>query len=168
MLVTNETAWNRFDAPYGVAEVSHLLNDGFNEFEFDGQGLKGISKLKLYLYKEANQIENWTIQSAALLNEPKDWQKIDQIFTKDKVEPCWYKTAFSTSLQSIDAVKVKIRLDGLSKGTFWVNDFCLGRYWQIGPQEEYKIPASILKQENELIIFDEEGCTPEQVKIEVI
>jgi beta-galactosidase len=168
MLVTNETAWNRFDAPYGVAEVSHLLNDGYNEFEFDGQGLKGISKLKLYLYKEANQIENWTIQSAALLNEPNDWQKIDHLFTKDKVAPCWYKTTFSTFLQSADTAKVKIRLDGLSKGVFWVNDFCLGRYWQIGPQEEYKIPASILKQENELIIFDEEGCSPQQVKIEVI
>ncbi|MDQ1004409.1 beta-galactosidase [Neobacillus niacini] len=168
MLITNETAWNRFDAPYGVADAGHLLNDGFNEFEFDGQGLKGISKLKLYLYKETKQIENWTIQSAALLNQPKDWQKIDYRFSKEKVEPCWYKTTFTTSLQSTDNVKVKIRLDGLSKGTFWVNGFCLGRYWQIGPQEEYKIPASILYQENELIIFDEEGCSPLQVKIETI
>lgn len=166
MLVTNETAWNRFDAPFGVADVSHLLKDGFNEFEFDGQGLKGISKLNIYLYKEVNQIQHWKMQSAALLTEPKDWQSIDHLLSKDKVEPCWYKTTFQTSLQSTDDVKVKIRLDGLSKGTFWVNGFCLGRYWQIGPQEEYKIPASILKQENELIIFDEEGCSPQQVKIE--
>ena len=165
MLITNETAWIRFDAPYGVADVGHLLHDGLNEFEFDGQGLKGISKLKLYLYKEENQINHWKMQSAALLNQPKDWQKIDHRFSKEKVEPCWYKTTFKTSLQSTDHVIVKIRLDGLSKGTFWVNGFCLGRYWQIGPQEEYKIPASILKQENELIIFDEEGCSPLQVNI---
>ncbi|MDN3018461.1 beta-galactosidase [Paenibacillus sp. BSR1-1] len=167
MLMTNETAWNRFDAPYGVADVSHLLNDGFNEFDFDGQGLKGISKIKLYLYKEANQINHWRMHSAALLTEPNEWQRIDHLLSKDKFEPCWYKTTFTTSLQFTDDVKVKIRLDGLSKGTFWVNGFCLGRYWQIGPQEEYKIPASILKQENELIIFDEEGCLP-QVKIETL
>lgn len=168
MLMTNETAWNRFDAPYGVADVGQLLNDGFNEFEFDGQGLKGISKLKLYLYKEENQIEHWKMQSAALLTEPNEWQRIDHLLSNDEVRPCWYKTTFTTSLQSTDDVKVKIRLDGLSKGTFWVNGFCLGRYWQIGPQEEYKIPTSILKQENELIIFDEEGCLPLQVKLNTV
>lgn len=166
MLLTNETAWNRLDAPYGVADVSHLLSDGFNQFEFDGQGLKGISKLKLYVYKEANQIRNWKMKSAAQLTESKDWQKIHHPIRNDKVQPCWYKTTFATSFQSTNGVKVKIRLDGLSKGTFWVNGFCLGRYWQIGPQEEYKIPASILKQENELIIFDEEGCSPLGVTID--
>jgi beta-galactosidase len=168
MLMTNETAWNRFDAPYGVANVGHLLNDGFNEFEFDGQGQGGISKLKLYLYKEENQIDHWKMQSAALLTEPNEWQRVDHLISNDKVEPCWFKTTFTTSLQSTDDVKVKIRLDGLSKGTFWVNGFCLGRYWQIGPQEEYKIPTSILKQENELIIFDEEGSLPLQVKIDTL
>ena len=167
-LMVNETAWNRFEAPYGVADVSHLLNDGFNQFEFDGQGFKGISKIKLYLYKEANQINYWKMQSAALLTEPNEWKKINQLVSTDKVEPCWYKTTFTTSFQPADGIKVKMRLDGLSKGTFWVNGFCLGRYWQIGPQEEYKIPASILKQENELIIFDEEGCPPLQVKFEAI
>jgi beta-galactosidase len=168
MLITNETAWNRFDAPYGVADISHLLYDGFNEFEFDGQGLKGILKLKLYLYKEENLIDNWKMQSAAVLTEPHEWQRIDHLFNYDKVRPCWYKNTFTTSLQSPGDVKVKIRLDGLSKGTFWVNGFCLGRYWQIGPQEEYKVPACILKPENELIIFDEEGRSPLQVKIDTL
>lgn len=167
MLITNETGWNRFDASYGVADVGHLLYDGLNEFEFDGQGLKGISKLKLYLYKEEKQINHWKMQSTALLKEPKEWKRIDHLLNHDKVRPCWYKNTFTTSMQFTENhVKVKIRLDGLSKGTFWVNGFCLGRYWQIGPQEEYKIPASILKQENELIIFDEEGCSPHLVTLE--
>ncbi|WP_121613526.1 beta-galactosidase [Mesobacillus foraminis] len=168
MLLTNETAWNRFDAPYGVADVSHLLNDGFNQFEFDGQGLREISKLELFLYREEKQIKYWKMQRAALLTESKDWKKIDYPASNDIVLPCWYKTSFKMSLLSTNDIKVKIRLDGLSKGTFWVNGFCLGRYWQIGPQEEYKIPASILKQENELIIFDEEGCSPLQVKIRLV
>jgi hypothetical protein len=164
ILLTNETAWNRFDAPYGIADVSKPLQDGLNQLEMDVQGLKEISKLKLYLYKKSNQIKPWETESAAVLAETKDWHKYDQTFT-NKIEPCWYKTAFSWSQPEENDVKVKIRLDGLSKGTFWANGVCLGRYWQIGPQEEYKIPVSLLKEYNELIFFDEEGCSPLNVTI---
>jgi beta-galactosidase len=160
----SETAWNHFDAPYGIADVSELLQDGLNQLEMDVQGLNEISKLKFYLYKKSNQIKPWKTASAAVLAETKDWHKYDQTFS-NKIEPCWYKTAFSWSLPEEKDVKVKIRLDGLSKGTFWVNGVCLGRYWQIGPQEEYKIPVSLLKEYNELIIFDEEGCSPLNVTI---
>ena len=48
---------------------------------------------------------------------------------------------------------------------FWVNGQCLGRYWNIGPQEDYKIPASLLKEQNEIVIFDEEGLAPDHVVI---
>lgn len=41
----------------------------------------------------------------------------------------------------------------------------LGRYWQIGPQEDYKIPLAWLQDHNELVIFDEEGRQPEKVKL---
>lgn len=165
ILLTNETAWNRFKAPYGVADVSNLLNDGLNELEMDVESLKEISKLKLYLYKKSSQIKPWKIQSAATLTEPKDWEEFADSMVNDKIEPCWYKTTFSSNSQLADDVKVKVRLDGLTKGTFWVNGHCLGRYWQIGPQVEYKIPACILQQENELIIFDEMGSSPLEVTI---
>jgi beta-galactosidase len=39
------------------------------------------------------------------------------------------------------------------------------RYWNIGPQEDYKIPASILGEQNEIIIFDEDGLPPDKVTI---
>jgi hypothetical protein len=165
LLLTNETAWNRFDAPFGTADVSELLQNGLNQLEMDVQGLKGMSKLKLYLYKKSSQIKSWKTESAAVLAVPKDWHKFEDPTVSNKIEPCWYKSTFTWNLPYENDVKVKILLDGLSKGTFWVNGFCLGRYWQIGPQEEYKIPVSLLKQENELIIFDEEGSSPLNVTI---
>ena len=35
-----------------------------------------------------------------------------------------------------------------------------GRYWQIGPQEFYKVPATWLKNENELLVFEEDDGQP--------
>jgi beta-galactosidase len=35
----------------------------------------------------------------------------------------------------------------------------VGRYWQIGPQEGYKLPLSWLADQNDLLILAEEGST---------
>lgn len=45
--------------------------------------------------------------------------------------------------------------DNFTKGFVVVNGFCLGRYWEIGPQKSLYLPASILKDENEIIVFAE-------------
>ena len=50
---------------------------------------------------------------------------------------------------------------GLRKGHLWLNGRALGRYWQIGPQEFYKVPAAWLQAENELLIFEEEDGLPQ-------
>ena len=48
-----------------------------------------------------------------------------------------------------------IKPDGFTKGVILVNGFNIGRYWSIGPQLTYYIPAPLLKSgENEIIIFD--------------
>jgi beta-galactosidase len=54
----------------------------------------------------------------------------------------------------------------MSKGYLLLNGRNLGRYWQIGPQEDYKIPIAWLKEtSNELVLFDEEGRRPDSVRI---
>ena len=53
----------------------------------------------------------------------------------------------------------------MEKGFIWLNGINLGRYWQIGPQEDYKIPTTWLKEQNELIVFDETGRQPERVRL---
>ena len=63
-------------------------------------------------------------------------------------------------------IRLKLRLTGMSKGMIPLNGKDLGRFWQIGPQEDYKIPMAWLEEENELLLFDEEGRSPARVKLQ--
>ncbi|SEF84584.1 beta-galactosidase [Paenibacillus sp. UNC499MF] len=198
----NETAWNRVEAPYGVADIGSLLREGSNELEFDAQGITHIPKMKLYLYASASQISGWVTSGAADPAGVTDWSpletkpetgpnaaempSVETVPGRDKL-PRWFKASFEWEEESggtdlkhtggaddtvetgtPDGAKLKITLDGLSKGILWVNGFCLGRYWQIGPQESYKIPVSLLKKRNEVLLYDEEGCHPEGVRLELV
>lgn len=58
-----------------------------------------------------------------------------------------------------------LSMHGLSKGQIWLNGRNVGRYWQVGPQEFYKLPASWLQVDNELLILDESGASPEGVRV---
>ncbi len=60
----------------------------------------------------------------------------------------------------------KLSLGGLYKGQLWLNGHNLGRYWQVGPQEYYKVPTAWLVTDNELLIFEEEPAAhPARVQI---
>ncbi len=56
-----------------------------------------------------------------------------------------------------------VRFDSFKKGIIWVNGFMLGRYWERGPQEALYLPGSLLKEENEIVVFETDGLrgTPE-------
>ena len=47
-----------------------------------------------------------------------------------------------------------VHLENFTKGFVTVNGFNLGRYWEIGPQLSLYLPASVLKEENEIVVFD--------------
>jgi beta-galactosidase len=80
-------------------------------------------------------------------------------------QPVWYRWRFAKpAVSEHHKVNLMLRLTGMSKGTIHLNGHHLGRYWQIGPQEDYKIPVAWLQEENELLLFDEEGRTPERVR----
>ena len=49
-------------------------------------------------------------------------------------------------------------MSACGKGTVFLNCFCLGRFWDIGPQKRLYIPAPLLKAgRNELLIVETEG-----------
>ncbi len=54
-----------------------------------------------------------------------------------------------------------LHIDG-GHGAAWINGFCLGRYWNIGPQRSLLIPASFLQPgENQIIFFETDAtCRP--------
>lgn len=80
--------------------------------------------------------------------------------------PAWHRCRFDRpTLSERVHPKLKLRLTGMSKGTIWLNGMNLGRYWQIGPQEDYKVPAAWIEDKNELVLFDEEGRSPDKVRL---
>ena len=40
------------------------------------------------------------------------------------------------------------------KGVVWINGFNLGRYWSIGSQQTLYVPGELLKEENNIEVFE--------------
>ena len=59
-----------------------------------------------------------------------------------------------------------VNMEGFTKGYVFVNGFNLGRYWSIGPQKSLYLPGSLLKEENEIVIFETEGFKKAEIIIE--
>ncbi len=73
--------------------------------------------------------------------------------------PVFLKFRFALNEKPMDTF---LRTDNFRKGFAVLNGFNLGRYWEIGPQKTLYVPASLLKQgENELVLFESEGCMAE-------
>jgi beta-galactosidase len=63
---------------------------------------------------------------------------------------------------------LRVTWTGLSRGFIWLNGHNLGRYPELSPIDSIYLPECWLKRgKNALEIFDEEGQSPDQVKIEV-
>ena len=54
---------------------------------------------------------------------------------------------------------------GMRKGVILLNGRNLGRYWDIGPQRYYYMPAAYLAGENTLVILEEGGARPANVAL---
>jgi beta-galactosidase len=54
-----------------------------------------------------------------------------------------------------------VRFDSFKKGLIYVNGFLLGRYWEKGPQEALYLPGSLLREENEIVLFETDGLRGE-------
>jgi hypothetical protein len=79
--------------------------------------------------------------------------------------PSFFRSRFPYHPATHGPGPFKLSLPGLGKGQLWLNGHNLGRYWHIGPQEFYKVSASWLQAENELLIFEEEGGQPDEVRL---
>jgi beta-galactosidase len=59
-----------------------------------------------------------------------------------------------------------LSLPGWNKGLAWVNGFCLGRYWNRGPQKTLYVPAPHLRVGvNEVIVFELHGAEKAVVEL---
>lgn len=77
-------------------------------------------------------------------------------------QPAFYKGSFKAE----EKKDCFVHLDNFTKGFVIINGFNLGRYWDIGPQRSLYLPASLLKEDNEIIVFDEKTAENPIISIE--
>lgn len=82
-----------------------------------------------------------------------------------KNKPCWYSARFKYN-ESEEPLFLKIF--GAKKGQLFLNGVNLGRFWTVGPQEWYYLPKAWLADENELVIFEEQGNMPQRCKLQFL
>jgi hypothetical protein len=78
--------------------------------------------------------------------------------------PAWFRAGF-TAKGGEDPLF--LRIAGAYKGQIFLNGHNLGRFWTIGPQQHYYLPACWLEERNELLIFSETGAVPTGSKLEI-
>jgi len=82
--------------------------------------------------------------------------------------PAFYRTTFTATPPAPFGSHPILRATfaGLSRGFFWLNGRCLGRYPEKAPIDSIYLPESLLRPgKNNLVVFDEDGNSPSQVKI---
>ncbi|GIV20946.1 MAG: hypothetical protein KatS3mg023_2697 [Armatimonadota bacterium] len=96
---------------------------------------------------------------------------------------CWWKTTFERPKTN---APLALDLSGMTKGMAWLNGRCIGRYWlaagtgkpeewllqAVYPEGEglptqryYHLPADWLREQNVLVLFEELGGDPTQVRL---
>ncbi|NJL32177.1 MAG: hypothetical protein HC898_11450 [Phycisphaerales bacterium] len=94
-------------------------------------------------------------------------------------QPRWYRTEFEIAAASqsrVNSTALALTLQGMSKGQVYLNGRNLCRYWWGTMQGKpisgagslpIAIPSTLLHsdQPNQLLIFDEHGCSPSKVAI---
>lgn len=114
---------------------------------------KGISNIHF-----ANQVlTDFEVYTIPLDNL--DCLKFGEIKADNKNGPVFLKGTFKSGKG-----ECFVDMSGFTKGYVFVNGFNLGRYWNIGPQKALYLPEALLKEENEIIVFEiEKYKTPELV-----
>lgn len=93
---------------------------------------------------------NWTIYPLPL----EDISDLDYSLPAGDKEPGFYEFTF----QADKIGDTFLELSGWGKGCVFVNNFNIGRFWEIGPQKRLYIPGPLLHRgENSILIFETEG-----------
>ena len=112
---------------------------------------KGITeKVELRTRQKNIELKNWEI-----FNFPVDYKftKAHSFKTGSEISdmPAYYRGTFILNKTG----DTFLDMSTWGKGLVWVNGYCLGRFWQIGPQQTLYLPGCWLKKgENEIIVLD--------------
>ncbi len=119
---------------------------------YDRKGISGIR----YINQVLTDFDVYSIPLDNLEN-----LKFDSVKAESKNCPVFLKGKFKAG----DG-ECFVNMKGFTKGYVFVNGFNLGRYWNIGPQTALYLPGALLKEENEIIVFEMEKYTSAKVTIQ--
>lgn len=114
---------------------------------------KGISDIYLGIQRLMNY-DVWTLPLDNL-------DKLKYSSSVKKEEPVFLKGSFKTDSKA----DCFVHLDGFNRGCVYTNGFNLGRFWKVGPQKSLYLPGTLLKDENEIIVFNIGGYSKPTVSI---
>lgn len=114
---------------------------------------KGISDIYLGIQRLMGY-DVWTLPLDNL-------DKLKYSSSVKKEEPVFLKGSFKTDSKA----DCFVHLDGFNRGCVYINGFNLGRFWKVGPQKSLYIPGTLLKDENEIIVFNIGGYSKPTVSI---
>jgi hypothetical protein len=164
-LFVNGQPLARFSRHYGGGffkhDITYLLRAGGNVLALYLRDYAGLPWHAWLLTYDAGQPAAGAWQVRCGVTPSGVWQS----GLGDAGRPRFWRASFRYDPAEHGSGPFKLDVRGLVKGQLWVNGQNLGRYWQIGPQEYYKLPASWLGPENELLVFEEGAGRPEQVRI---
>ncbi len=140
----------------GESELGILVDTmGRVNYGFDLYDRKGVSKVTL-----ANQVVmDYDVYSIPLDNL--DALEFNANESKTLTGPVFLRGSFKAGEGDCF-----VNMEGFTKGYVFVNGFNLGRYWSIGPQKALYLPGALLKEDNEIIIFETENCKTDSIKIQ--
>ena len=151
----------RFSRHYGggfvKVDVTHLLQPGANAIALNIQDYGGLPwQANLLTFDPVQRLDaTWTFRPGVTPG---------QVDAGGSGAAFW-RQRFAYDPADHGAGAIKLALHGMSKGQIWLNGRNAGRFWQIGPQEFYKLPASWIEADNELLLLDEQGHEPKLVEL---
>ncbi len=131
------------------ADITHLLQPGMNTLALQITNYAGAPWRATLISFDARQPlpARWSFRAGVTLSDQ----------PAPPTGPAFVQAIFTRSDLPTTIHRLALRPGTLDKGAIWLNGQHCGRFWQIGPQEEYKLPVSWLASHNELLLFVEQS-----------
>jgi beta-galactosidase len=169
--------------------IKHNLQVGWKDMTTEKKGLWGPVSWK----GEEIRADKWRMQpflsledTASFKSELKPSIPWNETVGEERIHHplCWYRLSFARPAGSFDALAVDMA--AMNKGMLWLNGRCLSRYWLVRAtgedfqteldrtvavgmgeptQRYYHLPKEWLREENELVVFEELGGDPRDIVI---
>ena len=157
-----------------LVEFFSLHGSNWGDVVLTAELKKGRNVLELLLWggadaKALNNISVYALDENLTQKAQWSWRKWQlpegegPVVGKDR--PAWYTATFKYA-----PTKTPLFLTVLSakKGQIFLNGRNLGRFWNVGPQQRYYLPECWLAEQNELLIFEEQGNIPADSRLEFV